>query len=84
MVIGSWGHISQYCEENNISEEDLVIIYDAVFDINHSPGFKRSEVMGILCDEEYTFMDQPRENWKINLKTVLEKYNLTTKKDFNL
>lgn len=53
----------------NLTEKELLEIYDIVFNSIHSNGFKTSEIKTLLFDKEYWFLELPKENWKDNLRS---------------
>ena len=59
-------------ENKNLTEDQLLEIYDLVFSQTHSPGFKKSEIRSLLFDCEYSFLERPKENWYKNLMEYLE------------
>lgn len=59
----------------NLTEEQLLEIYDLVFTTIHSVGFKTSEIKTLLFDKEYWFMERPKENWKEDIMNYLDTIN---------
>ena len=59
----------------NLTEQQLLEIYDIVFSNVHSNGFKTAEVRTLLFDREYWFMQKPKENWYVNLIQYLQSIN---------
>jgi glucan phosphoethanolaminetransferase (alkaline phosphatase superfamily) len=59
----------------NLTEQQLLEIYDIVFSNVHSKGFKTAEVRTLLFDREYWFMQKPKENWYENLIQYLQSIN---------
>ena len=50
-----------------ITEQQLLDIYDLVFSSVHSDGFKISEIKTLLFDNDYWFLEKPKEFWKKDL-----------------
>ena len=61
-----------------LSELQLQNIYDLVFLSVHSEGFRRSEVKDLLFDDEYFFIEKPKEKWYENLMNYLKEINFDT------
>ncbi len=61
-----------------LSELQLQNIYDLVFLSVHSEGFRRAEVKNLLFDNEYWFLEKPREKWEENLMNYLKEINFDT------
>lgn len=56
----------------NLTEQQLLEIYNIVFSDVHSNGFKTAEVRTLLFDRDYWFMQKPKENWYGNLIQYLQ------------
>jgi hypothetical protein len=61
-------------EKFNFTDEQLIEMYDCVFDTTHSDGFKKSEIKDLLFDMDYQFMQARKENWEVNLKDKIAKF----------
>ena len=59
----------------NLTEQQLLKIYDIVFSDVHSNGFKTAEVRTLLFDRDYWFMQKPKENWYENVIEFLKSIN---------
>ena len=59
----------------NLTEQQLLEIYDIVFSDVHSNGFKTAEVRTLLFDRGYWFMQKPKENWYENVIEFLKSIN---------
>ena len=69
--MASYAKQKELCQKLNIEEEDLIILYDNVFEVTHSNGFKKSEISDLLTDSEYWFNEKPKSNWKTELFDTL-------------
>lgn len=60
-----------------LTNDQLLIIYDIVYSSVHSDSFKISEVKDLLFDNEYWFIEKPKQGWGCNLFDYLDsiKYN---------
>jgi hypothetical protein len=63
----------------NLTQEQLLEIYELVFTQTHSDGFKTSEIKTLLFDKDYWFLEKPKENWKKDLFEYLNKINYDMK-----
>lgn len=70
--------MKQIRNNNTLTIEQYHKCFDIVFSTIHSNGFKIDEMRDLLFDEDYTFLEIPNENWKIELKTYLHsiKYDM--------
>ena len=59
-----------------MTENQLLEIYDLVFSTIHSVGFKTSEIKTLLFDEDYWFLEKPKENWYQSILNYFKKNNL--------
>jgi hypothetical protein len=59
----------------NLTEQQLLEIYNIVFSDVHSNGFKTAEVRTLLFDRDYWFMQKPKENWYENVIEFLKSIN---------
>lgn len=56
----------------NLTEQQLLHIYDIVFSKVHSNGFKTSEVRSLLFNRDYWFLEKPNENWYDSVTEYLQ------------
>ena len=61
-------------EKFNFTDEQLIEMYNCVFDTTHSDGFKKSEIKDLLFDMDYQFIESIKENWEVNLKDKIAKF----------
>lgn len=63
----------------DLTEQQLLEIYDLVFSSVHSNGFKTAEVKDLLFENGYFFLERPKDNWKNDLMSYLDeiKYDKT-------
>ena len=55
-----------------LTTDQLLSIYDLVFSSVHSNGFKTAEIKTLLFDDEYWFLEQPKEDWYSGIMSYLE------------
>ena len=56
----------------NLTENQLIEIYELVFSQVHSVGFKVSEIKTLLFDKDYWFLERPNESWYKNVINYLQ------------
>jgi hypothetical protein len=56
----------------NLTDNQLVEIYELVFSEVHSFGFKVSEIKNLLFDKDYWFLERPNESWYKNVINYLQ------------
>ncbi len=61
-----------------MTENQLLEIYDLVFSTIHSVGFKTSEIKTLLFDEDYWFLEKPKDNWYQSIINYFKKNDLDT------
>lgn len=55
-----------------LTDDQLIEIFDLVFTSIHSSGFRKSEAHSLLFDSEYWFLERPKQNWQSNIITYLD------------
>jgi len=55
-----------------LNREQLIEIFDIVFEKSHSDGFKKAEMMDMLYDNEYRFLEKPRNCWLFKLREYVK------------
>jgi len=48
---------------NELTDEQLIECFDIVFSSTHSPGFKKAEIMDLLFEPSYWFLEKPKDGW---------------------
>ena len=60
----------------DFTREQLIEMYDEVFLVSQSDGFKASEIKDLLFNNDYWFMEQRKDNWEEKLKTKLIEFGV--------
>lgn len=58
-----------------MTQEDLLKIYDLVFSSVHSNGFKISEIKDLLFNDDYWFLERPKDDWHKSIIDYLDSIN---------
>ncbi|MDR6734200.1 hypothetical protein [Sphingobacterium sp. 2149] len=49
---------------SELTEIQMFDLFAITFSSNHSPGFKTAEVKTMLTDQDYWFLERPKEGYK--------------------
>ena len=60
----------------NPTRKELCECFDVVFTTVHSDGFKESEMRALIYDDEYRFLERPKEGWEPALRSKLNEMGL--------
>lgn len=55
-----------------LTKKQYVECYDCVFTKIHSDGFKAAEMKDLINDENYSFLELPKEGWRKALTLKLK------------
>ena len=53
------------------TRDELIECFDVVFPTVHSGGFKESEMKALIYDDDYRFLERPKEGWEHALRAKL-------------